>query len=170
MSRKRGGPSSSTANSETTESSAKRPVSGVVKIPLLTIKDADEYRSLVASLTKGVKALGDYSPELDDPLIYQAARALIYVNKSEDYMDSAADAKAFASAADAQSKALKRVQWAIDGLAMNRKARLQDRSVQQVSQEVRAAIERVIGSSPATEKLPSGTADNNAGEKASSQA
>lgn len=141
----------------------------LVKFEALRPNDIDEYESLVSALKRGVKSLGDYAPDLDDPLINQAARAAIYVNRCEEYMDTAPDTKFFAAAADAQSKALKRLQWAIDTLATNRKARLKDKSTQEVAEQVRLAVERVIGESPAVEKLDDRMGKNSARKKTGSK-
>jgi hypothetical protein len=97
----------------------------VVKVPLLTVKDAREYEEIRARLIARLKQFGSYEGEVDDLHVDAIARATIYLRKSEELLDrEGASEETYSRVADAQAKLRSMTEKALHELNLTRRERM----------------------------------------------
>ncbi|MEM2902862.1 MAG: hypothetical protein QXO32_09090 [Candidatus Bathyarchaeia archaeon] len=115
------------------------------KEPKIEPKDRGRFNRLIEEMTTCVKSLGDYAPAFDDPLIAEIAKAIIYIEKAEQWLDQAESVDVAASATDIIAKRSAMMHQAIENLATNRKERLKQKSSTEVKDEIEKFVREIMG-------------------------
>jgi|GEM_PF-2145702 len=127
-------------------SKAKKPLAAG-KILKLTNKDRGERNRLANKIVKGLKDIGDYDPRLDNFLIDKAARAIIYMEKLEKYLDKPEqDPTVIQAITDAMSKQGSILRWTVAALAANRKERLAHKTQREIESSIQDRLNKLIRS------------------------
>ena len=108
-------------------------------------KDRDRFNNLFQKMVTCIKGLGNYNPAFDDPLIADIAKAIIYTEKAEQWLDKTDDVDVAASATDIIAKRSAMMRQAIEDLAANRRERLKQNSSAEVHDEIEKFVRELMG-------------------------
>lgn len=115
------------------------------KEPKIEAKDRDRFNRLVHEMTECVKSMGDYNPAFDDPLIEAIAKAIIYAEKAEEWLDKAESIDVATGATYLMERHRAMMRRAIEDLAANRKERLKQKSSVEVKDEIEKFVREIMG-------------------------
>lgn len=121
------------------------PPGRIIKIPLLTEKDAAEYERIRNEMIKVLEKMGGYEPAIDDLHIDQIARTAIYLKKIESFVDSPlATSDTYSRVTDSKLKMAKMIENAIRQLALSRRDRLEKQTQSSFENELKEVTLRVV--------------------------
>jgi hypothetical protein len=105
------------------------------------VEEIPEIERTAKGIIKVLKKYGGYEPEVDDILVYRIASALLYLKRTELFLDAPqADEKTYTRITDVQAKQQSMIENAMEQLALNRRDRLSRKEEADLTAKIREAI------------------------------
>lgn len=122
-----------------------RAVEPVIKVPLITEKDAPEYNRMRNEIIQVLQTAGGYEPAIDDLLVNVIADNAIYMRKIEFFVDArSATTDTYSSVTDSKLKMIKMIEYAIHQLALSRHDRLIGQTQSSLEKQLKEATLRAV--------------------------